>query len=190
MTRFVRICLITALAVLLSAPAFAQSTIFVVRHAERADQDVAQGALGAPAKERSGAPGSGAEPRQDMMATDPDLSAGGRARAESLAAILKDAGVGTIFVTQYKRTQQTAAPLAKALGVTPTEVGSRELDSLAQKVRAAGGTVLVVGHSNSVPNLLKALGVDTPIEIAETEYDNLFVVTLGEKVTMVRLRFK
>lgn len=151
------------------APAWAQSTVFVVRHAERADQ-VEGGAA--------------------MMATDPDLSAPGRARAASLAAMLKDAGVRSIFVTQYKRTQQTAEPLAKALGLTPEAVGSRELGSLADKVRAAKGNVLVVGHSNSVPNLLKALGAADDIAIAETEYDNLFIVTLAEKVTMVRLRFK
>jgi phosphohistidine phosphatase SixA len=151
------------------ASAWAQATVIVVRHAERADQ---------------------AEGGSAMMATDPDLSAAGRARAESFAAMLKDAGIKTIFTTQYKRTQQTAAPLAKALGVTPEVVGSRELDSLAGKVRAAQGNVFVVGHSNSVPNLLKALGIPEPVEIAETEYDNLFVVTLGEKPSMVRLRVK
>jgi broad specificity phosphatase PhoE len=152
-----------------AASAWAQTTVLVVRHAERADQ---------------------ADGGKAMMATDPDLSAAGRARAESLAAMLKDAGIKTIFTTQYKRTQQTAAPLAKALGVTAEVVGSRELDSLAGKVRAAQGNVLVVGHSNSVPNLLKALGIAEPVEIAETEYDNLFVVTLGDKPSMVRLRFK
>jgi broad specificity phosphatase PhoE len=165
----VRLCLVSLIALLLATPALAQSTVFVVRHAERADQ---------------------ADGGAVMMATDPDLSDAGRARAESLAAMLKDAGVRTIFVTQYKRTQQTAAPLAKALGVTPESIGSRELNSLAEKVRMAGGNVLVVGHSNTVPNLLKELGVETPIEIAETEYDNLFIVTLGEKPSMVRVRYR
>jgi phosphohistidine phosphatase SixA len=159
--------LFAALLVLGAAPAWAQTTVFVVRHAERADQ-----VAGATA------------------ATDPDLSDAGHARAGSLAAMLKDAGVRSIFVTQYKRTQQTAAPLATALGLTPVEVGSRELHQLAGRVRAATGPVLVVGHSNSVPNLLKALGIDTPIEIADDEYDNLFVVTLGEKPAMARLRYR
>lgn len=159
------VCLVASTA----ASALAQTTVFVVRHGERADQ----------------VEGSAA-----MMSTDPDLSAAGHARAEALRAMLKDAGIKTIFVTQYKRTQQTAAPLAKALGVTAEVVGSRELDTLAAKVRAAQGNVFVVGHSNSVPNLLKALGVTETIEIPDTEYDNLFVVTLGEKPTMVRLRFK
>ena len=158
---------VVAFCVLLAGPAWAQTTVFVVRHAERADQ-----VAGATA------------------ATDPDLSAAGRARAESLAAWLTDAGVTAIFVTPYKRSQQTADPLAKARGLTPVAVGPRDLDALAQKVRAAGGNVLVVGHSNTVPNLLKALGIETAIEIAETEYDNLFVVTLGERPAMVRLRYR
>lgn len=165
----VRVWVVAAFCVLLAGPAWAQTTVFVVRHAERADQ-AAGGA---------------------MSATDPDLSAAGRARAESLAALLKDAGVTTIFVTQYKRTQQTAEPLARALGLTPVAVGSRDLDALAQKVRAASANVLVVGHSNSVPNLLKALGIETAIEIAETEYDNLFVVTLtGDRPALARLRYR
>ena len=96
-----------------------------------------------------------------MMATDPDLSDAGRARAESLAAMLKDAGITAIFVTQFKRTQQTAAPLAKALGLTPVKVNSQEPGSLGDKIKAVPGNVLVVGHSNSVPNTLKALGVGT-----------------------------
>jgi phosphohistidine phosphatase SixA len=161
--------LLAAVLVLVAAPAWAQGTVFVVRHAERADQ--AEGGT--------------------MSSTDPDLSAAGHARAESLALMLKDAGVRSIFVTQYKRTQQTAAPLAKTLGVTPVEVGARDLDQLAAKVRAAtAGHVLVVGHSNSVPNLLKALGIDAGIAIADDEYDNLFVVALGERPSMVRLRYR
>ena len=154
----------------MAADAAAQTTVFLVRHAERADQ----------------AAGSAA-----MMATDPDLSAAGRARAESLAAMLEDAGITTIVVTQYKRTQQTAAPLAKALGLTPVVVNSKDVADAAAKAKGAQGNVLVVGHSNSTPTLIKALGVETAVEIPETEYDNLFVVTMGgPKPSMVRLRYR
>jgi phosphohistidine phosphatase SixA len=156
--------------VLLSvAAATAQPAVFLVRHAERAD-----------------APAGG----NAMMATDPDLSEAGRARAESLVAMLKDAGITTIFVTQFKRTQQTAAPLAKALGLTPVEVNSKDLGSLGDKIKAVPGNVLVVGHSNSVPNTLEALGVENAPQIPETEYDNLFIVTRGAKPSMVRLRYR
>ena len=72
-----------------AAAAAAQSTIFIVRHAEKAESG----------------------------GTDPDLSEPGKARAESLANILKDAGITAIYTTEFKRTQETAAPLAKILGI-------------------------------------------------------------------------
>ena len=160
------LCAVFLLAV--TATAAAQPFTFVVRHAERAD--------------------SGQAPA--MMATDPDLSAAGRARAESLAAMLKDASITAIFVTQYKRTQQTAAPLAKALGITPTVVPSRDTAGLAARIAAHDGNVLVVGHSNSVPAVVQALGRGKPFEIPETEFDNLFIVTRGSSPSVARLRFR
>jgi broad specificity phosphatase PhoE len=153
----------------LTAHAAAQSAVFVVRHAERADAGTSGGS---------------------MMAADPDLSETGRARAEALAATLKDAGITAIFTTEFKRTQATAAPLGKALGVTPTIVGSREHDKLIQAVRAASGNVLVVGHSNTVPAIVKDLGAATPVSIADSEYDNLFVVTAGASPVVLRLHYR
>ena len=85
-----RFVLLAALVACYATPALAQATVFVVRHAERADDGAAK------------------------LEDDPDLSAAGRARAEALAAALEDAGITAIFATQYKRTHQTAAPLAKA----------------------------------------------------------------------------
>jgi phosphohistidine phosphatase SixA len=157
-----------ALFLLSAATAAAQSTVFVVRHAERAD---------------GGVTGT-------MMGNDPDLSEAGRARAESLAAILKDAGITAIYTTEFKRTQQTAAPLAKALGITATAVSSKDTPALLEKIKAAAGNVLVVGHSNSVPDVVKGLGVASPVTIGDAEYDNLFVVRLGDKPAVIRLHFK
>ena len=157
------------LVVALAFPASAQQTVFLVRHAERADT---QG--GAPA----------------TMATDPDLSESGKARAEYLATALKDAGITAIFVTPFKRTQQTAEPLAKALGIQPTVVDSKDTPGLVEKVKAAGGNVLVVGHSNSVPGVISGLGVEAAPKIADTEYDNLFIVVRSEKPHLVRVRFR
>jgi broad specificity phosphatase PhoE len=125
-----------------------------------------------------------------MMASDPDLSEAGRARAAALASMLRSAGVTSIFTTEFKRTQQTAAPLAAALGVQPTVVGSRDTARLLEMVRKAGGTVLVVGHSNTVPEIVKALGVATPVTVADDEFDNLFVVVAGARPTLVRLRYR
>jgi 2,3-bisphosphoglycerate-dependent phosphoglycerate mutase len=125
-----------------------------------------------------------------MMASDPELSAAGRARAEALASMLKDAGVTAIFATEYKRTQQTAAPLAKLLGITLQSVPSKDTAALVGRVKSAKGDVLVVGHSNTVPEIVKALGIDIPITVGEADYDNLFVVTLGPKPALLRLHFR
>ena len=125
------------------------------------------------------------------MAADPDLSDAGRARAESLALMLKSANVTTIIATPYKRTQQTAAPLAKALGIEITTIGARETAKLPALVREARGNVLVVGHSNTVPATLEELGVTTPVTLDDAEYDNLFIVTMtGTGPRMVRLHFR
>jgi phosphohistidine phosphatase SixA len=151
------------------APSTAEPAIFVVRHAERADG------------------GSGVSP---MMGSDPDLSDAGRARAESLATILKNAGITTILTTEYKRTRQTAEPIARQLALEVITVPAKDLPGLIEKARGAKGNVLIVGHSNTVPNVLKGLGVTEPVSIADAEYDNLFVVTPGSPPHLLRLHFR
>ena len=165
-----KIAFVLILVLGIAADAAARQTVFLVRHAERAD---------------TGTSGGG------MMATDPDLSDAGRARADTLAYMLRDANITTIVATQYKRTQQTAAPLAKALGVQITTVHSDDNAKLPAIVRAAKGNVLIVGHSGSVPKALEELGVATPVTLEETDFDNLFVVTMSETAPrMVRLHFR
>ena len=148
-----------------AAPA-AQSPLFLVRHAERAD---------------AGRGGAG---------SDPELSAAGLARADALAVTLKDAGITAIFATEYKRTRQTAEPLAKALGLTVTVVPAKDVAGLVERIGKSSGPVLVVGHSNTVPDVIKALGVDTPVQIADADYDNLFVVTMTPKPSLLRLHYR
>jgi broad specificity phosphatase PhoE len=156
-----------ALLLLSTATAAAQHSVFVVRHAERAD---------------GGATG--------MTASDPDLSDAGKARAQSLVAALKDAGITAIFVTEFKRTQQTAAPLAAALGLQPTVVPSRDMAALIEKLKGTAGNVLVIGHSNTVPEVIKQLGVADAVKLADTDYDFLFVVTPGQPASLVRLHYR
>jgi phosphohistidine phosphatase SixA len=156
---------------LLIAPAVATAqTIFVVRHAERADAGMAA------------APGA-----------DPDLSPAGRERAESLAWVLKDARITRIYTSEMKRTRQTAAPMAKAAGVEATTVPAREVAALLEQVKAGTGNALIVGHSNTVPEILKGLGVAEPVTISDAEHDNLFIVTTvaaGDGRTFVRVRYR
>ena len=153
----------------IATTATAQTSVFVVRHAERADA------------------AAGTAP---MMATDPDLSEAGKARAQSLATALKDAGITAIYTTEYKRTQQTGEPLAKALGIQVTPVPAREMPALLQKLKSAAGNVLVIGHSNTVGEVLAGLGVTDPVKLTDSDYDNLFVVVRGDKPTLIRLHFR
>ena len=151
---------------LIAAPGVcaAQDAIFIVRHAERAD-----------------------------ASADSDLSPAGEARAARLAAMLKDAGVTRIYTTELKRTIQTAAPLAAALHLTATALKAADQKALLAKVRAASphDRLLIVGHSNTVPAVLLALGVRPAMTIPDTEFDNLFVVIpkAGGTPRLLRLRF-
>ena len=141
--------------------ATAQSTIFIVRHAEKAD-----------------------------ATKDPDLSEVGRARAEALAKMLKDANITAIYATEFKHTQQTAAPLAKALSITITTLPAKDNAALIAKLRASTGNALVVGHGDTIPDLIKALGMSDPINVAENDYDNLFAVVLDQKPHLIRLHYR
>jgi broad specificity phosphatase PhoE len=165
--------LVTACALLLmAAQASAQQVISVVRHAERAS-----------------AP-SGQTATAGMMADDPPITPAGEQRAARLASMLASAGIRHVFTSEYLRTRQTAAPLAAKLGLTPAAVPAKDPDALLARIRGADGNVLVVGHSNTVPDLLKKLGVSGTVTIADGDYDNLFVVFRdGDKATLTTLKY-
>jgi broad specificity phosphatase PhoE len=120
---------------------------------------------------------------------DPDLSSAGRARAQTLAQILKDAGITAIFTSEFKRTQETAAPTSESTGIAPTIVGGKDTASLVSKLRQLNGNALVVGHGDTIPDIIKALGIDAPVEIPNDDYTELFVVTLAAKPQLLRLHF-
>jgi phosphohistidine phosphatase SixA len=178
MTRrfsFGRLLLGAALALLLSVPVSAQaggegeaSVIWLVRHAERADA------------------GMDDQP-------DPELSAVGRARAQELARFLGEAGITSIYSTPFRRTMQTALPLAEALGLGIETYDPRDADSMEafhSGVRLPGRH-LVVGHSNTTPALVEQLGGDPVSAIAVEEYDRIYVLqlTAGGDVQSTLLRF-
>lgn len=126
---------------------------------------------------------------------DPELSEAGTARAGALAAALADAGVDAVVTTQLRRTQLTAQPLMRELGLAHEVVATGGADhpgAVADAVRRhAGQTVLVVGHSNTVPAIVTALGAPPMGELCDHEYSMLFVVVLrpGEAPTLVRSRY-
>lgn len=126
------------------------ATVYVIRHLERAPADA-----------------------------DPSLSAKGAARAEQLADVLAQAGIKAIFATATRRAQETGAPLAKRLGLAVTPYDPRDVDALAAAVAAANGSVLIVGHSNTVASLVATFGGAKPTELTEQDYGTLFVVHSG-----------
>lgn len=147
------------------------TTVVVVRHAEKSTDD----------------------PR------DPSLSEAGQERARALSAVLKDAGITDIYTTQYKRTRQTAEPLAQQFGISITERPINAANSatyardLAQeiRVRSEGKGVLVVGHSNTVPDIVRLLtGIAVPA-MTDDEYDHIFVVVIPAigSTRLMQIRF-
>lgn len=115
--------------------------------------------------------------------TDPDLLPEGRARAGDLARTLERANVSAIFHTTFKRTRQTAESLAARTGAPLTEVPvaadvSAHVADVVNRMGAFGGrTVVYVGHSNTVPAIIAALGITPAPTIADSVYNRFFVVT-------------
>jgi len=120
---------------------------------------------------------------------DPDLSSAGRARSEALARILKDSGITAIFTSEFKRTQETAAPTATATHVTPTVVAAKDTAALVARLHQLNDNALVVGHGDTIPNIIKALGINIPIDIPDPDYSDLLIVILGDKPQLFRLHY-
>ena len=124
---------------------------------------------------------------------DPVLSPEGQAQALRLANMLATANIRAIYTTQYKRTMLQAAPTAKLLGLTPVTIPGKDTDTLIAKIRAHAKdeVVLVVGHSNTVPEILKGLGHAPAVTVREEDFDNLFIVTMRASgpPTVLNLRY-
>ena len=158
--RFRMKVLILFLSVLLvESVASAEPFVVIVRHAEKAAND----------------------PK------DPDLSPAGHKRAEALARMLKDSQISAVFVTEFKRTAETATPTAKEAGVVPTIIPANDTAALVGKLRGLSSNALVVGHGNTIPNLVKAIGIQAPVNIPDEDYSEIFVVILGDKPELLRL---
>lgn len=124
---------------------------------------------------------------QKEPGADPALTARGVAGAQELAAMLGAKGIKAVFATQTRRAQQTAAPLAKGLGITITTYDPADMQTLKQSVAGVAGPVLVVGHSNTVPDLVALFGGDRPADIADDEYETIYIVEPDKPVVQVKL---
>ena len=134
-----------------------------------------------------------AEKKIEPENQDPDLAPEGVERAQEIARAFGGTGINTIFTTQYKRTQQTVKPLSDRTGVPVTLLNSRETDELVKRIQTSlrGQTIFVAGHNNSVPAIASALSGENFPVIPESEYDNLFIVTVYRfgKAKVVRLKY-
>lgn len=141
------------------------TTIILVRHAEKASEG----------------------------GSDPRLTPEGKLRAFTLAQVAGKADVAAIYATQYKRTKATARPLADQLDLELKIIEAADLDALHDNVMEShrGEVIVIVGHSNTVPELIRLFsGTEVPA-IPEDEYANLYVVTIPwfGKSKVLRLAF-
>ncbi len=160
---------IVLLFIIFLTAAFAQSeseitTVILVRHAEK-----------------------GTTPKDDPLLTD-----AGKSRATHLADMLRDAGVQAIYTSQFERTKLTAEPIAKKLAINPTVIDAAKSDEFANSIRTknAGQIVLVVGHSNTLPEIIHALGGPEIPELDDQEYDSFLVLSVPKSGESKLLKLK
>ena len=115
----------------------------------------------------------------DKLGNQDQLSPAGQARAQELAHVAQKAGVAAIYHSEFQRTRQTAEPLANALGLVPAQFAVADVQHLADDIlqHHRGETVLVVGHTDSIPKVIAALGGPIVANLVSDEFDDLFVLT-------------
>lgn len=138
--------------------ALADSTIYLVRHAEKV-----------------------------ISKTDknPKLTQIGEFRAQNIAKLLSSAGVTKIFSTDYDRTMQTAKPLADYQSIEITQYDAKNLEAFADQLKKLEGTIFVVGHSNTTPQLTQLLSGVEINKMEEDEYDDVYQVIKTQNKTIV-----
>ena len=138
-------------------------TVFLVRHAEKLTQG-----------------------------RDPELAEAGKKRAQQLSKILADAGLDKVYSTDFLRTRDTATPTAKLYGLDVEIYDYRQMDSFVEQLQESGGRYLIVGHSNTTPEMVKLLGGEPGSPIKEkSEFDRLYVLSINGKdeVNTLLLRY-
>ena len=134
-----------------------------------------------------------AEKKIEPSNPDPDLAPEGIERAQEIARVFADAHIIAIHATQYKRTQQTVKPLSDRIGVPVTVLDSNQTNELLRRIQTTyrGQTVFVAGHNNTVPAIVSELSGETYPTIPESEYDNLYIVTIYRfgKAKVIKLKY-
>ena len=134
-----------------------------------------------------------AEKKDEPQNKDPDLSPAGVARARELVRMFGGSGISAIYASQYKRTQQTVQPLAEKLNVRVVTVDTKKTPELVKEIlgNTTGRTIFIAGHNNTVPEIIAALGGPKMPIIPETEFDNLYILTVpvSEAAKLLKLKF-
>ncbi|MDP2414280.1 histidine phosphatase family protein [Daejeonella sp.] len=163
--RVFMFCLLVSAFMTLSARA--QTSVWIVRHAEK--------------------------DMKNPSDPDPPLSIDGQERAKELAALLRPKRLLAVYSTPFKRTMQTAQPTAYARGLTVQTYDPADLEAFAASVlrQHKGGAVLIVGHSNTVLELVEAFGIKRPIEaLSDDVYDYVFNVAVqGNSIQLLTSQY-
>ena len=148
----------------------ATTTVIFVRHAERAT----------------------------LPADDPGLSEAGKRRAIELARQLVDAdvvaGIDAVYSTSYRRTEETAQPVAEALNLPIIAYDASNTETIIDEIvkQHKGKIILVVGHSNTVPAMIGNMGASKKVPVIDKgEYDNIYIVSIPwfGKTKTIRMRY-
>ena len=155
--------MLIVLSVLGANTALGQGAIILIRHADRASS-----------------------------ADDSLLSKAGEQRAQCLATTLKDASIGAVFATDVKRTQQTAAPVAAEFHIETRIIPkANTAELLAELKQSSAKSVLVVGHADTLPDIVQRLGAGSIPRFGEREYDRMILVPMvnGEAQPAITLHY-
>ncbi len=125
--------------------------------------------------------------KDTLMAKDPSLTVDGVMRAVDLATWFKRIKVDTILSSDFKRTIETAEPLAEAQGIAIGKYNPKEFNKIAESLKnMAADTIVMIGHSNTILEQIQAFGIEKPQEtLGELEYDKIFEVKLSDKKAVV-----
>ena len=124
---------------------------------------------------------------QKAAGDDPGLTEEGQRNAARLADLLADDPPSSIYVSSSRRARETAAVLASRLNLTPRSYDPRDTPALVAAVTAETGTVLIVGHSNTVPEIVERLGGTRPADLSESDFGDVWRV-FGPDRRVERLR--
>ena len=166
MKRFTILFVIMLLSVTATSQEIKKSTYFLIRHAEK--------------------------DRTDESNKDPELTEKGKERALQWSELLSPYGIEAVYSTAYKRTQQTGRPIADKLGLKIQEYHPFKINFEEFLQKTNGKTVLIVGHSNTVPFFVnKLIGQDKYQQMEDNDNANLFIVTMtGSAISDIVIKTK